>query len=66
MQPAALLAPSAATHGCFVLHTSRVEGSGQGGLRLILENLRTGEKHRFGSPEALGQYLKEWGTGPDR
>ena len=47
--------------GYFVLHAQRVhEDEAQAGLRVTIEDLRTGEKRSFDSSGELQHFLDEW------
>lgn len=53
-------APREARFGYFVLHVRADQAPGEVCLALVLEDLATGEKHRFEGGAALGAFLDSW------
>jgi hypothetical protein len=48
--------------GYFVLQAQTSAEDGPPHVRVVLEDLGTGEKQAFDSPIELGQYLDRWGS----
>lgn len=49
--------------GCFLLHAHAIRLDGERQVHLILEDVGTGAKQRFETPEALNRFLEDWGWG---
>lgn len=57
--------PASTRFGYFILQAVSTPDPRGFRVALMLEDLGTGEKHRFESGEALGTFLDFWRTTPD-
>lgn len=48
-------------HGYFMIQVQAEPDHADGHLRGVLENLTTGAKHRFESPDEIAMALRQWG-----
>lgn len=58
--------PSSPRFGCFLLHAHALDTEGGREVRVTLEDVGTGVKQRFETPEALNRFLQDWGWGRGR
>lgn len=63
MNPSSGPSSTGERYGFFMLQT-RTTGTPGIPVTVVLEDLGTGEKHRFETAEALGTFLNDWGRAP--
>jgi hypothetical protein len=55
---------ASARYGYFVVQVRSEPGETEPRVSGVLENLRTGERKEFASPEELGRLVRAWHDGP--